>query len=1488
MGSQVSKSRSPLEIRRPARLLLYWAAVAVCLGLVFAVHGTALASANIYSSQRISSDFSPEFYTQQFSQPVVAGDRVSWVREMTYYAGGSVNNLYTWTPATGEVQLATGVTATWVRGSGDRLAWSERVNDSYVIRTWTPASGTVDVAPGIYPFVSGDRIAWVAGNKITTWTPAGGVVDVDPAATSGMAQIYTLFVSTDRIVWCTTQISQGTDYEVFMWTPAGGVQQLTNDTVDQSGVAVSGDRIAWGGSDGFYLWTPATGAVHVTSTAWDTPLAMSGDRIVGESSVTTSGVTYENLWTWTPAGGKVQLDSVTGYYTSVDIDGNRVAWVDSSYTPRLWTWTPASGKIAATPVGNYFAFFSGGVGVSGDRLAWNLPVGDGERGMCTGLPLTVGAPTITSVSPAEGPVGGGDSVVIKGTNFYWVAGASAVAFGGTNATSYKVDSLTQITAVAPAHGAGPVQVQVTAVGGTTADTAADDYHYVGPPTISSITPAVASSAGGTSVVVTGTGFENLSGAAGVKFGNTNAASYTVNSLTQITAITPAHVPGMVRVTVTTSGGESADKSADDFTYTPTFGPSEQFPPVRVTSNSYDDEMPEVSGDRIVWAAIADGTDYEVFTWTPSTGVVRLTTNSRDDQYPVVSGDRIAWVETGGSDGGADDEVFTWTPAGGVVQLTQNNLEDGWVNISGDRIVWMEAQTTTGENAEIFSWTPAGTQRITNNSYEDLFPEVSGNRIAWVNDSTPNWKALTWTPAGGTAEVYSGDRSIDYATVSGDRIACVSAPDRIYVWTPSGGSWVDAGNIGFDLRIDGERIAWDAEVRGVNQVFSWTPAEGTTQLSNGAADQFLERVSGDRVVWLDYGTADSEVYCWTPDRGAVQVTSDTVEQWAPVVSGNRLVWMGENATGTMELYTTVAGLPLTRVEETDPHILFSPSTSWLSFSSASASASAYKRANTGGSFATVYFDGTRLDWIAMKGTSTGKADVYLDDEFKTTIDLSAGVATYQVNVWSTGTIGAGVHKFSIVWNTGNVAGKFITLDRVEVAGHLVYAPPAITNLSPKTGSTAGGDSVVITGSGFTSLVGPSAVTFGGVNATSYTVNSATQITAAAPPHPPGPVSVRVVSDSMTSKDTAADDFTYAVPGVPTITSISPTSGPIAGGTQVTINGTDFSALSGPNPVMFGDTPATTYTLNSSVKITATAPAHAVGAVRVQVTTAAGTTPDTPADDFTYTVAPPTIKVDVIKTSTTTTPGAYFSGTWASYTSTSAYSGAYMRASTAGAYVILAFQGTKLDWITMKGTTGAVADIYVDGSPTKAATINLKVSSAVYQQNLWTTGNLPNGYHTVKIVRATTSPAGSYVTIDAVNVAGNLLAPLRKEENASPSPFTFSPAIGSWTLGSSASASGGTYRSINTAGAYVSFSFTGVGFQLIARTAPNYGNVTVTVDGVSQTVSLYSSLATYKKIVFTKFVAPGIHTVKLSRAGTKSTSSSGYTIDLDAIDLYGVPG
>jgi hypothetical protein len=577
---------------------------------------------------------------------------------------------------------------------------------------------------------------------------------------------------------------------------------------------------------------------------------------------------------------------------------------------------------------------------------------------------------------------------------------------------------------------------------------------------------------------------------------------------------------------------------------------------------------------------------------------------------------------------------------------------------------------------------------------------------------------------------------------------------------------------------------------------------------------------------------------------------------------------------------------TRLEQGDTNI--TKTGTWNDYAATGASGGSYGRSSTADASATIWFSGTKIAWIGMKGSTPGIVDVYLDDVKKATLDLYAATAQYQVTVWTSDDLVSGTHHLELVRNKDSLPAEFIVLDAIDIwGGGPTIAPPAITSLSPSSGPTFGGTSVTISGSGFGNVLGPSGVTFGGTNARSYII-SGTQITAVAPDHTAGTVRVQVTSQySGSSADTPADDFTYVDPGVPTITSLSPSSGLTLGGTSVTINGSGFSDVGGA-PVLFGGLDATSYTVNSPTKITAVAPPHAAGTVRVQVTSAGGTTADTPADDFTYAESLPTTRTDVVKTTTLVTPGTTWSGTWAPFTSGSAYGGSYLRSSTAGAYVVIAFKGTQLDWVSMKGTTGAIADIYVDGSPTKAASVNLYASPAAYKQNLFSTGTLLDGYHTVKIVRSSSSVSGRYLTIDAVDVAGNLVPTTHVEENATAaqSLFLWDPAFASWVTGSTSSASGGTYKFINYPGANVTINFSGLSIALVAKTAASYGNITLTLDGVSKTVSLYSSATAYKKTVYSSgFLTPGNHTLVISRAGTKSSSSSGYTIDIDAIDLIG---
>ncbi|HEY1904131.1 MAG TPA: IPT/TIG domain-containing protein, partial [Terracidiphilus sp.] len=168
------------------------------------------------------------------------------------------------------------------------------------------------------------------------------------------------------------------------------------------------------------------------------------------------------------------------------------------------------------------------------------------------------APTVGSVSPSSGPIAGGTSVTITGTNF---ASGDTVSFGGVAATNVVVASTTSITATTPAGAVGAVTVSVTN-SSSLSGSLASGFTYIGLPTVTGVSPNSGSTLGQTAVTITGT---NFGAGATVSFGGAAATGVTVVNSTTITATTPAGAAGAVTVTVTNVGSQSGSL-ASGFTY----------------------------------------------------------------------------------------------------------------------------------------------------------------------------------------------------------------------------------------------------------------------------------------------------------------------------------------------------------------------------------------------------------------------------------------------------------------------------------------------------------------------------------------------------------------------------------------------------------------------------------------------------------------------------------------------------------------------------------------------------------------------------------------------------------------------------------------------------------------------------------------------------------------------------------------------------------
>ncbi|MFD5140706.1 IPT/TIG domain-containing protein [Streptomyces sp. NPDC058378] len=166
-------------------------------------------------------------------------------------------------------------------------------------------------------------------------------------------------------------------------------------------------------------------------------------------------------------------------------------------------------------------------------------------------------------------------------------------------------------------------------------------------------------------------------------------------------------------------------------------------------------------------------------------------------------------------------------------------------------------------------------------------------------------------------------------------------------------------------------------------------------------------------------------------------------------------------------------------------------------------------------------------------------------------------------------------------------------------------PFKQSLSPTSGSTAGGETVTINGTGLSSAT---SVAFG-ANTAVPTVISDGQITVAVPAGPAGSVGVSVTTAGGTN-----NGLSYTYVAAPTVTTVVPTAGPTSGGTTVTVSGTGLTSTT---QVTFDGNPAP-FTVISDTAVSAVTPPGAAGPVDVVVTNDAGSA--TATDAFTYLAGP----------------------------------------------------------------------------------------------------------------------------------------------------------------------------------------------------------------------------------------------------------------------------
>lgn len=219
--------------------------------------------------------------------------------------------------------------------------------------------------------------------------------------------------------------------------------------------------------------------------------------------------------------------------------------------------------------------------------------------------------------------------------------------------------------------------------------------------------------------------------------------------------------------------------------------------------------------------------------------------------------------------------------------------------------------------------------------------------------------------------------------------------------------------------------------------------------------------------------------------------------------------------------------------------------------------------------------------------------------------AAFVVESSTRIVATAPAGTGTQQVTLVHPLAGTS-QFTT-----AANYGYSAGPLISSISPDFGPVVGGTVVTITGTGF--LPGAT-VKFGANQATFATVVSPTRIDVTSPAGT-GVVDVVVTVNANPSPTGPQSRFSYSGP---TVESVSPIAGPLAGGGTVTIKGKNFNSQS---VVQFGAALTVIPTYVDTQTLTAVVPASPIAqAVHVRVSTGSGISPETPADVYTYTNGP----------------------------------------------------------------------------------------------------------------------------------------------------------------------------------------------------------------------------------------------------------------------------
>jgi hypothetical protein len=872
-------------------------------------------------------------------------------------------------------------------------------------------------------------------------------------------------------------------------------------------------------------------------------------------------------------------------------------------------------------------------------------------------------PRVDAISPNRGPAVGGQNISLFGAGF---AGATSVAFG-TVAASFTVYDDGNINATAPAGTAGTVvDVRVTTSAGTSGMALQDQYRYLslGSPEVDAVTPNRGPAAGGTSVIIVGSGLFNPTS---VMFGATPATTFSASSDgTVMTATSPSGTAGTtVDIVVTTSGGSSPAGSSDRFTY---LAPGAAAPVIYAIDPNHGSQyggasvtihgsgftttgMTVMFGTTSVANFIVYSSDTINVYSTPagSAGTtVDVTVSTASGTSAITAADRYTFdavaapaitaispstaaagesvFVTGSGVGSANSVSFGTTPAFNRTLISSNVIQvvvpGGTLGSTVDVRVTNPAGTSAIVAADHFTYSATPPPAPTVSAIGPTAGSAAGGVTVYIS-GTSFHSGITSVSFGTTpaASYYAFSDGVIRATTPAHAVGMVD----VTVANASGTSAINAQD------------AYTFTTPPVPSVASISPNGGP---SNGGGEIYVAGSGFGGATSVSFGNA------------VLNSGTDFTVNSDSLITAYRSPAQGTNPS-TVDVTVTAPG-GTSPTATADRFTFGAPVVPTVGTISPTAGPTA------GGT--AVFITGTGFTGATAVnfGATTVTALAVISDTLISVSSPAQGTnpATVHVTVTARGSTSGTTSADQFTW--GSPPG------------------PAVNGVSPNQGMTLGGQTVTVYGSGLTGAT----VKFGIVSgAVQYGADN--QLVVRSPAESAGTVDITVTTGAGTSTTSAADHFTFVAPSPPVINAVDPHQGPTAGGGSLTIYGHGFS---GATAVHFGANLAPYWSFYASddnhLQINQIPPGS-VGTVDVTVTTSGGTSSTVAPDHYTY-ITPGTPAVYAISPNR----GSTFGGNSVTIFGIGLGGAIGVTFGTAAAYFYPVYADTQLNAQTPPGAVGMV--------------------------------------------------------------------------------------------------------------------------------------------------------------------------------------------------------